>query len=881
MAIQSWRISRQSDDAKTTRIVTNFIVLAVAAGAVSPVVQAQEARDYLEEIIVTATKRPEPLQDVAVAVSAVTGDALEISGVEDVYSLQEQVPALTIGRSQNSTQATFGIRGIFTSSQNFGLESSVGLYVDGVYRARQSSVITNLVDIQQIEVLRGPQGTLFGKNTPSGAINMLTVSPAANDGRASNDVNAFVEATAGDLGLLNLSAASNIPLIEDTLALRATVFTAQRDGYVDDVALGGDIINDIDRWGTRLQLYYSPHDRLNLRVIADYSEIDEICCAALTRQDNIFAFGRTGPGGTPIPGTDFVLRTLFGGTTFTLADFENRVMALNQLPRATNEDSGLSLEFNYDFENVTLTSISAFRTFDTTDDIDADFSDVNMLRKLNTSEQSSFSQELRLAGTFGDRVSYVTGAYYFTQDLDADNTLSFGPSFADFFIGDCRLFETVPGFPPPTSAQGGLACLVDGIAVATAGVPPPPMGPGPLPPAADPFVNGGFAREIMLQDHSSWAVFGQFDFDLSDAFRLTVGLRYTKEDKDLGAQFLENALGPPPDLAAIAAESALFQANPGAYNPYTPSSLAAFGPIRTPGWGQYLLDVTAPQPDFVRTIDDDQVTGTIKLSWFANETTMFYVSYGTGYKSGGTNTDRINVLASPIFGPETSDAIEIGMKADFEAHRLNIALHDTQIDDLQANAFTGLGFNLQNAGEADTQGAEVEWWWNANDNFSLQATYTWTTADFENFNLGTCWVATPFHTGQPDPGQADPSLPFCTRSGDRVPGVPEHNFYIAPTIGFYVGQNTRLFIRPEYIYYSDTMTDGNNEPLKLRGSYDIWNLRVGLDFEAIDASLTAWGRNLADEPHYETVFDVPIQDGKLNAYPREPRTWGLTLRKNF
>lgn len=882
MAKRIRSVNNTSKESPGTKIAANILIITLTTFGIATTVQAQDAKAFIEEIIVTATKRPEPLQDIAVAVTAVTADALEVSGVEDVYSLQEQVPSLTVGRSQNSTTASFGIRGVFTSSQNFGLESSVGLYVDGVYRSRQSSVITNLVDVEQIEVLRGPQGTLFGKNTPSGAINILTVKPAARvGGRASNEPNAFVEVTGGDLGLINISAASNIPLVDDTLALRATVFSAQRDGYVDDVALGSDVINDIDRFGGRLQLYYTPTDRFNLRIIADYSEIDEICCAALTRQDNIFAFGRTGPGGVPIPGTDFVLQTLFGGTTFTGAQFENGIMALNQLPRATNEDSGLSVEFNYDLENSTLTSISAYRSFDTTDQIDADFSDVDMLTKRNTSEQSSFSQEFRLAGSLGDRVNYVTGVYYFTQDLDADNTLSFGPSFADFFVGDCRLFETVPGFPQPTSDQGAVACLVDGIAAATAGVPGPPLGPGPLPPAADAFVDGGFAREIMLQDHRSWAVFGQMDFNLSDAFRLTVGLRYTKEDKDLNGRFLENALGAPPDLVAIGTEAAIFQADPLTYNPYTPSSLAAFTPIRQAGWGQYLLDVTRPHADTIATIDDDRVTGTVKLSWFANDSMMFYVSYGTGYKSGGTNTDRINALSNPVFGPETSEAIEIGMKADFENSRLNIAVHDTQIDDYQANSFTGLGFNLQNAGAADTQGAEIEWWWSPNDTFTLQAAYTWNTADFENFLGGTCWVATPFHTGQPDPGQTDPNVPVCVRSGGRLPSVPEHNVYLAPNIGFYVGENTRLFIRPEYNYYSDTMTDGNNEPLKLRGSYDIWNLRVGLDFESIDGNLTLWGRNLADEAHYETVFDVPIQDGKLNAYPREPRTWGVTFRKAF
>lgn len=862
-----------------------MLALLAAAAAVSPVAaqQPEQAPTYLEEIIVVATKRPEPLQDIPVAVTAITGDALEKSGVEDVYQLQQQAPGLTAGRSQNSTQATFGIRGIFTSSQNFGLESSVGVYVDGVYRARQSSVINNLVDIEAIEILRGPQGTLFGKNTPSGAINMRTVSPAGADGRAASEANAFVEATAGDYGLLNLSGATNIPLVEDVLALRATAFSSQRDGYVDDIALGNDKINDLDRYGVRLQGLYTPSDRFSLRAIADYSEIDEICCAALTRQDNIFAFGRTGPQGQPIPGTDFVLRTLFGATTFTGEQFDDYTMALNRLPRATNEDRGLSVEINYEYDKATLTSISAYRAFDTTDEIDADFSNADLFTKRNTAEQSSFSQELRLAGSIGDRISYVSGVYYFTQDLDADNTLTTGANFADFFVGDCRLFQ-LGGQQPgtgPTTAQGQLACLVDGIAAATAGVPGPPDGPGPLPPSAGAFIDGGFAREIMQQEHRSWAIFSQVDFELSDAWRLTLGLRYTDEDKDLRGTYLENPLGPPPDLAAIAAESALFLSDPASYNPYTPSSLAAFNPIRQPGWGAWLLDVTRPRPPTDVSLSDEQVSGTIKLSWYASDAMMFYASYGTGYKSGGTNTDRINAAFDSVFDAETSEAIEIGMKADFERARLNVALHDTQVDDLQANSFTGLGFNLQNAGKADTHGAEVELWWVPTDAVSLQLAYAWSVADFDQFQSGTCWVATPFHTGQPDPGQTDPNLPVCSRSLDRVPGNPEHNVFVAANLFFPLSGSVNLFIRPEINYFSDEMTDGNNEPLKLKDAYELYNLRVGLEFVDWNASLTLWGRNLSDEADYETVFDVPIQDGKLNAYPREPRTWGVTFRKDF
>ena len=843
-------------------IVTKTFVVALTFGAT---VHAQE-QVVIEEIIVTATRREESMQDIPVAVTAVTGEMLTESGVQDVFTLQEQAPALVVSRSQQSTVTTFSIRGIGTSSQNFGLESSVGLYVDDVYRSRQSSLVNNLVDIDTVEILRGPQGTLFGKNTPSGAVIMRTVSPFGTDGFASNEANAFVEVTGGDLGLVNISAASNIPLKTDVLALRATIFSAKRDGYVAEITQGADLINDIDRQGGRLQLGYTPNDRFSMRVIADYAEIDETCCAALTRQDSITAFGRDDGMGGPVFGTDAALLAL-GGTVFTGEQFEDRMMALNRLPNATNEDRGLSVQFDYDFENSTLTSISAYRAFDTFDRIDADFSDVDMITKENNSEQNSFSQELRLAGDWGERTRYVAGAFFFQQDLNADNTLFAEPAFAGYLT-----------IVNPTVS--GVTQFVDGIAAATEIFPGPPLN---LPPTGLAFPPGTFAREIMLQDHQSWAVFAQFDFDLTERVMLTAGLRYTDETKDLNGVFLESPLGPPPDVTAILTEVAIFQSNPAAYNPYTPQSLAALAPVRQPGWGSYLLDVLRPRTDVNETLQDDRVSGTVKLSWQATDDMLLYASYGTGYKSGGTNTDRINEALPYLFDAETSQAFELGMKSQLANGRvqLNVAAHKTDFEDLQANSFTGLGFNLSNAGKAETHGAEVELMWLPIDLLRVQAAYTWSVADFADFLQGTCWVATPFHTGVDDPGRQNPSDPFCDRSGGRHPDNPEHNLFLAATLDIELGANTTLFIRPEFNYYSDTMTDGNNEPLKLRDSYQVWNLRAGLHFESIDADLTVWGRNIADDAQYETIFDVPIQDGKLNAYPREPRTWGVTFRKNF
>lgn len=229
----------------------------------------------LEEVVVTAQKRTQNLQDVPVAVTAFTGEMLRESGVRDMFELSSIAPSLSVEQTQTSSNTTFGIRGIFTSAQNFGLEPSVGLYVDGVYRSRQGSMINNMVDIASVEVLRGPQGTLFGRNTPAGAILMNTVAP---DFEGSG----FLEGGAGDYGLLNIQGAKSFTLIEDELAVRFTGFNMDRNGTVDVVGNNvqdSNAINDRKRWGLRFQALYTPTDDLTLRFIGDHSKVDEICCA--------------------------------------------------------------------------------------------------------------------------------------------------------------------------------------------------------------------------------------------------------------------------------------------------------------------------------------------------------------------------------------------------------------------------------------------------------------------------------------------------------------------------------------------------------------------------------------------------------------------------
>ena len=809
------------------------------------------AQDHLiEEIIVTAQKREQNMQDVPIAITAYSGDMLQESGIKDIRELAAIAPSLRSSQSQNATTSSFGIRGIGTSGQNFGLESSVGLYIDGVYRSRQSTIINNLVDVQAVEILRGPQGTLFGKNTPSGAINMLTVRPG-HDGP-----NAFVDINVGDLGLVNVSGATDFSLSQDKLAMRLTGFYGQRDGYVGILGQGQDILNDRDRWGGRAQLYYTPNDRFDMRIIADYAEIDEMCCAAVTRVNNFVDYQGS-------PRSDSVLAGVLGVPVISEDQFEDNIMALSDIPRSTNKDSGLSVEFNYDFANTTLTSISAYRSFDTTDFIDADFGAATIFTDQNLAEQSSFSQELRLTGDIGEAGAWVVGGYYFTQDLNNVSTLTTGAQANTFQTSDPTLSAAIDGI----NFLASLSPLL------------------PYQPAATAFPDGSFATDDMKQEHESYAVFGQLDFPLGEKFMITAGLRYTQENKSMNGQFLNSQLGPAPDVVDIVTTLTLIQL--GLLNPVDPANVPSIfttlAPTYVPGWGLYLEPSLAPQADVNEKIDDSRTTGTVKMTWFATDDAMFYASYGTGYKSGGTNTDRINPVFSQTFDAETSTAIEIGAKSTLADGRirLNVALHDTKFEDLQTNAFAGDGFNLQNAGNAETRGVEIDFSWLPTENLNIQAAYAYNEANFTDFENGSPWIATPIQTGIADPG-CDPGNPeLCDRSGGRVDGNPEQSWYLGAQQDFRVGNATTAFIRAEYSYLSDTMTDGNNDPLKLRESFGLFHMRFGLRFESIDSELAVWGRNLTDERFYETVFDVPVQDGKLNAYPHEPRTWGVTFRKNF
>ncbi len=680
------------------------IALGVALCAIIPT--AVLAEGELEEVVVTAQKREQNLQDVPVAVSAFSGAVLRDSGVTNLYELTSIAPSLTVTSAQTSTATSFGIRGIFTSSQNFGLESSVGLYVDGVYRARQGSMINNLVDVADVEVLRGPQGTLFGRNTPAGAITVNSVAP---DFEGSG----FLDAGAGDYNLWEVSGAKSFTVIDDVLAVRVTGFNTDRDGYVD--AVGQDIqekdaINDKNRWGGRFQALYTPNEDLTLRFIGDHSEVNEYCCAVGNWENNFYA---QNPPPPQKPGTDTAVQNNLGGTVLNGKDFYDYKVSTSFKPESQNTDEGVSLQADWQTEYFLVTSISAYRAYDSYDNVDADFYDIDGLVRTNDVQQDQYSQELRISNNNGP-LTYVAGLYYYYQQLDTASDTIVGADAA-----------------PLISANFGI----------------------PIPPKW--FPAGSSALNIADQTHYSYAGFGQADYRVTEQFIVTAGLRWTAENKDMQNTFTEN---PTP----------------------APFGFTQFAPL-------------APRDDVDENFDESKVTGTFKLSWFMNDLTMLYASYGTGYKSGGINTDRIADTLDTVFEPETAESYELGMKSEFpeQAVRLNIALHKTDTNDLQTISFQGTGFALDNAGTAETYGGEMDLLWLPTDNTTITLGYAYNHAEYADFQDGPCWTGTPWQTSQPDPDRRMATAPVtAVVAWSRA--TPKTCYRFRPTSSF----NSRTALAP-------------------------------------------------------------------------------------
>ncbi len=440
-------------------------------------VQAADGIGVLEEVVVTATRRNQTVSQVPLAITAFTGDQLQARGISDVQDLARVSPSLVITTSTSETTGTeVRIRGIGTSGNNPGLEPSVGIFVDNVYRSRSGLAAGDLLDIASVEILRGPQGTLFGRNTSAGTISINTLKPEFEWG-------GYGEGTVQNYDGYQVATGVTGPLLEDTLAFRLSASYNDRDGYVSDWLDSSRELYDRNRATARGQLLWRPDENVDVRLIVDYKHKDEHCCAA----DYTIA-GPTAPSIEALGGN--VTTDPFAYKAQQTFDSEDDL-----------DDWGVSAEINWAIaEDLSLTWVGAHRDADAYANVDADTSNLDLVKGTNWNQNDHFmSQELRLNGVTGP-VDWLVGAYYYTDDLDVDWQLLYGADFGDYF--NLRLGVPAALFP-------------EGV---------------------------GDQSRYFKQDGEGWALFAHNIVELTDNFDLVAGFRWSDESKDATARVVNDAV---------------------------------------------------------------------------------------------------------------------------------------------------------------------------------------------------------------------------------------------------------------------------------------------------------------------------------------------------
>lgn len=812
---------------------------------------AQET-DSIEEVVVLATKREQTLQEVPLAVSVVNSKTIVQAQINDMVDLQGLVPSLRVTQLQTTGNTTFVIRGFGNGANNPGIEPSVGVFIDGVYRSRSAAALADLPNLERIEVLRGPQNTLFPKNASAGVINVVTAAPDMDEFSGNASI------TYGNYNLLILKGDVTGP-ISDKVGFSLSVSSNDRDGYFKNLE-NGSKINERDRWGVRGQLLVLPNDDITLRLIADYDKINERCCGVANLLNGPTGGAILAVGGQFVPNDAFAYENYY--------DFD-----------PTNEivNTGVSLEADFNFANDLLfTSITAYRELTRDDNVDVDFTSAQLVGFNNGDmEIDTFTQEFRLTQTVGN-VDWMLGAFYFDESVEYNNVV--------YYDDDMNPYTNV--------LSGGAVNQLQALGQAL----------GLLPPGVGFFQPGQGAWDYTGQDDKTYSFFGQADWNVTDKWTLTGGLNYTKVKKDayvnqtntdvfssvsmievgFAGTFYE-LTGLPPTPEAIAA-------NPAAAAAAGVVSVTPCSPETYPACNEALalqeLQFLPPFVDFPNSVEpgtsnDDKVTWTAVAAYQWTDNINVYARAGTGFKATSWNLSRdsrpfaydIPALleaglgvpnlrpGTRYAGPENSIAYEIGFKGNWNRTQLNVAIFDQAIKGFQSNIFTGTGFVLANAGKQSTTGIEVEAMWLATDDLTLTFASTWMDPKYDSFELGE--------------GPYGP----VDLSGTTPAGIHKLTIDTSATYNFQVG-SAEAFIRGEYLY-GDKIQVVENVPAEVASAkISTFNASLGLAWNN-GLELIFWGRNIFNDEYLLSAFPSVAQPGSYSGYPNQPATYGVTLRASF
>ena len=820
------------------------LALAIASPALA---QSQSSSDNsIAEIVVTATKREQTLQDVPISVAVTGQQTIERAQVRDLIDLQSVVPSLKVSQFNATGQTNFVIRGFGNGNGNDGIESSVGVFIDGVYRSRSAAALDDLPEVERIEVLRGPQSTLFGKNVSAGAISIVTKKPQYEFGGK-------IEGTYGNFNAQQLKGTITGPL-SDTVAVRVSGSYNKRDGLFTNLTTGSDV-NNRNRWSIRGDILIEPTDKLSMRFIADYNEISERCCGV----SSIF----NGPATLAIGG---VLRKPISDTTKVF----DRNVIFNTDPQNDLSGSGFSGQVDYDLGFAKMTSITAYRIQKNASFQDIDFTGADISNNRTANEIKTFTQEIRLASNSEGPFNWLVGGFFQDERLDTGRTVSYGTdirAYADVLSG--AVPATLLGALPPTlrpalTGRSNLYAIEFLQSLVT-----PSIRPG-----ATYFQAGQGIDDYYKMDQRSVSLFSQFDYEVTENLTLTGGLAYLKDSKKaksfvtLRDPFSSLNLGAVPQFTALGL--------PG--NIYSALGALQFFYGNTTNHGP----VNYPNANESGQLKGDKITYAIRAAYDFGAINA-YVSYSTGWKAGAYNlsSDSRPPNANGVgrsANPEDVDVLEAGVKANFPGGYANLAVFQQSIKGFQSNAFTGLGYSLVNAGEESVRGFEVDSAWRPTGWLNLTAAVTYLDPKYDSFKGAACvnydTVRCPV---DPTTGRR-PN--FRDLTGDAPAGIPKWTFSTSATVNHDFG-DYQAYARVEYDYTSKTQLTETTPPNLSTYGQNVVNASVGLTNTAKELEVMLWARNLTKDDGLISTFPTVAQDGSYSGYPNAPRTYGVTVRKSF
>jgi outer membrane receptor protein involved in Fe transport len=789
-------------------------------------------------IVVTASKRAATLQDTPISVAVTSRAQIEQSQIRDIRDLSTLVPSLRVSQLQSSANTNFIIRGFGNGANNVGIEPSVGVFIDGVYRSRSAAQIADLPALQRVEVLRGPQSTLFGKNASAGVISIITEAPQF-------DLGGNAEFSYGNFNAFYGKAYVTGP-ITDKLAFSIAGNFNFRDGYAFDENLDTDF-NNRNRWGTRGQLLFNPSDTMQLRLIADYDKIDENCCIAA----NIV----NGPTGAAI----FAL-----GGAIDPQDPYSYIVYNNYESTNKIANWGVSLEWDWNInDDLNLTTIGAYRNVNSKTNQDSDFTSADLIGS-NAADVNinTWTAEVRLASSFDGPLNFLAGVFYFNEGIDQESQLTFGDDFRNYANilsgGNYSAFEVPLGYAPGTFGAAG---------------------------------QGRF--ENFTLNNQAVSIFGQVDWEPIENLTLTAGGNYTWDRKQATTNNTSTDVFSAQDWAANGTK--LFGI-PAAFN-----NLPSVNPLLGLRALQFLPPFLN-YPNSVENGEtaDNNFSYTLRASYRFSSNFSTYFTYATGFKASSFNISADSrpfpadyiprpplgpQPPSPIknaglevpnlttgtryAGPENAEVFELGFKGQWESFAFNLAIFQQSLYGFQSNIFTGTGFVLGNAEQQSVKGFELDTTINPTDGLTFNFAFTYLDPLFNEFTGGSAFNAQ-YATVPTDLSGATPA------------GISPYSLSLGGTYEQNVSDMLAITYHADFNYESPTAI-AQGAPTITR---EVLDLNASLTFTFNDGpvkglSVIAWGRNLLDAQYLTAIFGSVAQAGSVSGYPSQPRTYGLTALYRF